>query len=165
MLFSGRVLTSVVEAFNGIGVPTEELSHEESVRLNLGSWLIVKFWASSMACVKVSILLFLDHLLGTTKQMRITLLVVGVCCVAWACVPFFYTIFFCSPISYYWDKSSGDGWCVDNDKYIVESIAVGVLSLVTDLVILAIPIPSVWGLKIKTKQKVAVTSILCVGGM
>lgn len=155
----------MTEAFNGIGVPNDELSHEKQVRLNLGSWLIVKFWASSMACVKISILLFLNHLLGTTRAMRITLLAVGICCISWACVPFFYTIFFCNPVSYYWDKSIEGGWCIENDKYMTESIAVGVLSLVTDLIILAIPIPSVWNLQIKTKQKVAVTSILCVGGV
>ena len=157
-------LTLVTEAFNGIGVPHDHLSPEQDLRLNLGSWLIVKFWALSMVCVKLSILLFLNHLLGTTRRMRITLLVVGICCVAWACVPFFYTIFFCKPVAYYWDRDIY-GQCVDNHKYMAESIAVAVLSLVTDLVILAIPIPTVWNLQMKRKQKIAVTCILCVGLM
>lgn len=155
----------LAEAFNGIGIPNDELSPKQQFRLNLGSWLIVKFWATSMACVKVSICLFLKHLMGTTTRMVVTLYVVAACCVCWACVPFFYTIFFCDPVAYYWDKTIEGGWCVDNDLYIAESIAVGVLSLATDLIILIIPIPSVWSLKIKIKQKIAVTSILGVGAM
>jgi hypothetical protein len=91
--------------------------------------------------------------------------VLAAVCVGWACVPFFYTIFFCRPVSYYWDKSIEGGWCIDNDLYIKESIAAGVLSLVTDLIILVFPMPTIWGLKLRLKKKIAVTAILCVGGV
>lgn len=118
-----------------------------------------------MMCVKLSIILFLKQLLGAKPRTRIVLNVVAVAVVCWACVPFFYTIFFCDPIAYYWDKTIEGGWCIENDKYMTESIVAGVLSLVSDLVILIIPVPSVWSLKIKLKQKFAITAILGVGAV
>lgn len=118
-----------------------------------------------MACAKISIILFLRRLLGVTKTLRVTFDIMAVLVVCWAAVPFFYTIFFCNPVAYYWDKTIEGGSCVDNDKYMLESIIVGVLALVSDIIILIIPMPSIWRLQIKTKQKIAVTSILCVGGM
>lgn len=118
-----------------------------------------------MACAKLSIIFFLRHLLGVTKGMRVTLDIMAVLVVCWSAVPFFYTIFFCSPVSYYWDKTIEGGWCVDNNLYMMESIIVGVLALVSDLVILAIPMPAIWKLQIKLKKKLAITGILCVGGM
>ena len=130
-----------------------------------GSWLIIKFWASSMACVKVSICLFLRRLMLGQDRVRNAFNVVIVFVICWACVPFFYTIFFCSPVAYYWDRTIEGGSCVDDDQYILESILSGVISLVTDLIILMLPMPSIWHLKISFKKKVAVTCILCVGVM
>lgn len=132
------------------------------MRLSLGSWLVIKFWALSMGCVKISILLFLNHLLGTTRRMRMTLLAVGVFCIAWALVTFVYSFFFCSPVSYYWDKTI-KGHCISDNHFRIGAMVIALLSLATDLIILIIPIPTVWRLQMRTKQKVAVTIILCLG--
>lgn len=73
------------------------------------------------------------------------------------------SIFSCKPVSYYWDKSREGGWCVNTDTYNNESLAMSVLGLASDLAILAITLPRVWRLQLKTKQKVAVTAVLGVG--
>lgn len=84
--------------------------------------------------------------------------------VVWAIVSLFMSIFSCDPVSYYWDKTT-DGSCIDTDIYNAESLAMSVLGLASDLAILATPLPTIWRLRIKTKEKAAITTVLCVGVM
>lgn len=116
-----------------------------------------------MACAKVSTILFLRRIVGLTKTVKVALLLVGLVVIGWATVLFFYTIFMCQPISYYWDKSTAGGWCIESYKLQSQNIATGFLAVATDVAIFLIPLPSVWQLQIERKRKVDLTLVLTCG--
>jgi hypothetical protein len=116
-----------------------------------------------MVFAKLAIILFLRRVIGTKKASRVALDTLAVLTVIWGSANFFYTIWFCKPVAYYWDRSIEGGWCVDNDVYMVESKIIASTAVVMDVVMLAIPLPTVWHLKIRLRQKMAISFVLCIG--
>ena len=80
----------------------------------------------------------------------------------WAVSTIFAAIFQCMPIRLAWQKDLGHGKCVDLAALVVST---GVLNMLTDIIILIIPMPIVWSLKISNRQKVAVSAIFLLGGL
>lgn len=143
---------------------SEKLLSDHSTLLQ-NAWLTIKFWAMSMACAKVSILLFLRRIMGVSRAVRITLNVVAVGVICSAAALILYTIFSCWPISYFWDKSIEGGWCVQNYQLRTQLKLSASLGLLSDLIMLLIPMPTVWALNMGRQRKIAITIILCIGGM
>jgi hypothetical protein len=73
---------------------------------------------------------------------------------------FFIKIFFCKPISAYWHRDRGT--CIDQQKAIM---ADSVISIVTDLWILILPVPMLWSLQMSAARKLRVVGILGAGGL
>ncbi|KND87613.1 hypothetical protein TOPH_07738 [Tolypocladium ophioglossoides CBS 100239] len=163
VLMWGDTASILLKAFNGVGVPDALLPHYRQVRFKLGSWLVIKFWSSSMICAKLSIILFLRRVIGVRRAVRMALDFMAVAVVIWGLSNFFYTIFFCQPVAYYWDRTIPGGRCVGNHVYMIESKLIASIAVVMDFIILLIPMPTVWNLQIKTKRKIAISSILGVG--
>ncbi|SPO06231.1 uncharacterized protein DNG_08920 [Cephalotrichum gorgonifer] len=67
----------------------------------------------------------------------------------------------CLPIRAYWDDSV-HGRCLDQYKLFISDIA---LAILTDFIILVLPIPLTWSLRASTKDKLKVTAILSAGGV
>ncbi|KAH1629913.1 hypothetical protein KXV25_003215 [Aspergillus fumigatus] len=153
----------VVEtAFNGVGVPLKSLPHDERYRIQFGSWMIQKFWAPSMAFVKISIIVFLKRLLGSVRLYAI----ISNCLIAfiavWALTAVLVNTFQCTPVQYYYDKSL-NGHCMKGQVQFFQ--AMGSIALVEDVFILCLPIPIVWGLQITLRQKMALTVVFSLGGL
>lgn len=69
---------------------------------------------------------------------------------AWACATVFGSIFQCVPIRSQWDTSI-QGKCIDYGTFV---LTMGIINIITDFVILAIPIPAVWSLNMKRTKKI-----------
>lgn len=102
---------------------------------------------------------------GVYDKTRYLLNFLAVFNVVWAIVSLCVSIWSCSPVTYYWDKSTAGGWCVAPSVYNHESVAFSVLGLLTDLAILATPQPRIWRSQIDLQHKKAITAILGVGVM
>lgn len=116
-----------------------------------------------MIFAKLAIILFLRRVVGIQRPARIALDILAVLVVIWGSSNFFYTIWFCKPVAYYWDRTIQGGWCVDNELYMIESKIIASTAVVMDVIMLAIPIPTIWHLQIRLKQKIGITFILCIG--
>lgn len=69
--------------------------------------------------------------------------------------------FLCRPFEFNWNKNI-PGHCADtNPAY----EAVGVINLITDLTIVILPMPALWGLQIPAGRKVALTFMFGVGAL
>jgi len=66
----------------------------------------------------------------------------------------------CMPISAYWSGDSSK--CLDQAAIIT---ADSIISLISDLVILLLPLPLTWSLQLPQKKKLRVAAMLCVGGL
>ncbi len=71
-------------------------------------------------------------------------------------------IFTCTPIQKLWDLTVVGGHCIDIPKYF---IGVAVPNIFTDIALLAIPLPYIYGLNVKTFQKIAVMLVFILGGL
>lgn len=116
-----------------------------------------------MACAKISIIIFINRAVQLTRRVNGALFVVALSVYAYTGVVFFFTIFMCQPISFYWDKTKPNGTCVSNETYMVQNIATAIAALITDLGILIIPMPTILTLKLEARKKAAVVGVFGVG--
>ncbi|KAM3513028.1 hypothetical protein MY11210_003333 [Beauveria gryllotalpidicola] len=163
VLMWGTVASVLMKAYNGIGIPGWEIPPKRRHLLNLGSFLVPKFWASSTACCKVAIILFLRRVVGFTRSINATLVVVAVVSVLWALAAILFSTFACMPVSYYWDKSGHDGHCLPRHHFLTGNIIFAALNMLLDIIILVIPMPTLWKSQMRNKQKVAMTGVLSIG--
>jgi hypothetical protein len=69
----------------------------------------------------------------------------------------------CNPIAAYWNPDAlAHGSCLDQNAVFVSDT---VMSAVTDLAVLIIPIPLVWNLPITFRKKLRIVGILGAGGI
>lgn len=72
------------------------------------------------------------------------------------------TLLICKPISYNWDFTTQKGSCANTT---VNCIVGAGINIVTDLVILLLPMPTIWRLKIPTRSKISLSLIFGLGFM
>ncbi len=109
----------------------------------------------SVSLSKCAILLLYTRVFTTQKRgFTIAVYTVGAIVVATGLVNIFEAIFQCAPVAYKWNKSIRGGKCMDElafERYI------SISNVVTGTVMLLLPLPLVWGLKITLRQKIALT--------
>ncbi|KAL8766982.1 MAG: hypothetical protein Q9209_006394 [Squamulea sp. 1 TL-2023] len=66
----------------------------------------------------------------------------------------------CRPLAYYWDRSIPNGHCV-NDNLIGYTITA--FNIVTDLVVLILPIPWLWGMNMVVPKRIAIVGLFVLG--
>ena len=72
------------------------------------------------------------------------------------------TIFQCIPIAFQWDKSIEGGQCFDIPSFFRYN---NLPNIITDVVMLVLPWPMVWSLKLPRTQKIGVASVFLTGGL
>lgn len=72
------------------------------------------------------------------------------------------TTFQCSPVAYAWDKSIRGGHCINLGAYFRW---LSFPNILTDAVILVLPLPLLWRLHTSTGQKIGVTCVFVVGSL
>lgn len=125
------------------------------------AWMIVYSLAISFS--KCAILLLYVRVFTTQKRgFSITAYLVGFVVIATALTNTFTAISQCSPQAFAWDKSMPKGKCMDvfaNAQYMA------IPNVVTGAVMLAMPMPLVWHLKIDVSAKTALTATFLHGIM
>lgn len=119
-------------------------------------------YGSAVALSKCAILLLYTRVFTTRKRgFTLAVYIVGAVVVATGLVNTFTAIFQCGPIAYKWDKSLR-GKCIDEvafERYM------SIPNVVTGAVMLVMPLPLVWELKVTLRQKVALTLTFLHGTM
>jgi hypothetical protein len=81
---------------------------------------------------------------------------------AWWVAVVFISIFSCSPIYGFWDKTTIQAHCVNNKEFYIGN---AVPNIVTDVIILAMPIRIIWSLQTTMMQKATLSFIFLLGGL
>lgn len=115
-----------------------------------------------MAFVKISIILFIKRLFGSMRSYVVITYCLSVFIALWAVAALMVNIFQCKPVQYYYDKDL-DGHCMKGQVQFFQ--AMGSIALIEDVIILCLPIPVFWKLKIDTRQKIALTVVFSLGGL
>ncbi|KAL4901979.1 hypothetical protein BDW74DRAFT_186999 [Aspergillus multicolor] len=112
-----------------------------------------------MSLVKTSIMLFYYNIFGTKRSFKLSVMVVMTIVWLWAISVALETLLLCRPLAFNWDTSI-DGKCGQrNATYVVA----GTLNLVTDLMVMVLPLPHLWKLKLNMAKKLALTSVFSMG--
>ncbi|KAK4196581.1 hypothetical protein QBC40DRAFT_287048 [Triangularia verruculosa] len=116
---------------------------------------IVYVWA--LFCLKMSQLWF--YLRAFSLQLKIWIYIVMAICVAWAIIFTFVLTFLCDPIEQQWTLQR-IGRCMDQ---VLVLKCVIMTNILTDLMIIALPMWTVWKLQMRTAEKIVVAGCFAIG--
>ena len=109
---------------------------------SLDWFIITLLFNTTLAVVKISVLLFYARLFWTVKTFRIALWITAVLCLALPVAFNIHATFTCIPVQKFW-RPQLPGHCLAHlPGYIVS----GILNIVTDFMILLLPMPIIWNL-------------------
>jgi hypothetical protein len=111
------------------------------------------------ALTKVSILLLYRRLF--TPFLHIATLVVGLIICAWCISGVLVTSLQCDPISAVWDFEL-DADCIDPVAF---SLAIALSGVLTDLIVLVLPLQMVWRLHLPIRKKLVLSVIFSLGSL
>ncbi|OCK73603.1 hypothetical protein K432DRAFT_265160, partial [Lepidopterella palustris CBS 459.81] len=142
--------------------------HLWDVPLSTFSPKLLKVWmvgavsySATMLAVKLSILLLYRRIFPLENfriQWWLTVAVTIGYSVGGMCA----SIFSCTPVAKSWDVTISNGHCINTGAFY---IANGILNVITDLVILALPIPILWNLALTKKKKIALSILFAAGSL
>lgn len=153
----GAIITSVIGG--GAGQHQELLSDQQVVTYWKAIFVLVLTWPITQTAIKISILQFYLQLF-VTKQFRIAAYITMFVVCLWCVEQVLATLLICKPISYNWDFTTQKGSCANTT---VNCIVGAGINIVTDLVILLLPMPTIWRLKIPTRSKISLSLIFGLG--
>ena len=81
--------------------------------------------------------------------------------ICWQIYQIFITVFVCKPVRGFWDRSV-EAKCYDLRPQV---IAAAVQNVVTDIIILCLPIPIVWKLQMATERKLQLVGLFALGSL
>ncbi|KAL4926651.1 uncharacterized protein BDV17DRAFT_293229 [Aspergillus undulatus] len=113
-----------------------------------------------MSLVKTSIMVFYLNIFGTKRSFRVSVAITMTIVWLWAISVVLETLLLCRPLAFNWDTTIPGGGCGNrNATYVVA----GTLNLVTDLMVMALPIPHIWKLQLGVAKKIALSLVFCMG--
>ena len=117
-------------------------------------------WLATAAATKASLLLLYYRLFSPSRRFRLAIYTfAAIVFCQWFSLTLV-TIFECRPVAAFWDHTIQGAKCIDLARVTIVS---GVLNLMTDVLILCLPIPMVWGLNTTNTQKITLTGIFLLG--
>ena len=125
-------------------------------------WLYISslIWIPAAFFAKTTLLLLTARVFAVYERVALGIhICIWVLLVAYTPVQFL-KIFICWPISSYWD-SSVHGRCLDQPKIFLTDTA---LAATTDLIIMMIPIPILWQVRMPLRKKLKILAMLSAGG-
>ena len=114
--------------------------------------------------VKASILLFYARIFFPKSQtwFRRSLYAMAATVFLWWVICQFFVMFECSPIHYFWDRKPVTGHCQDVQKFFVGQ---AIPNIITDGILLALPLPMIWQLQLPKAQKCALSGVFMLGSL
>jgi hypothetical protein len=125
------------------------------------AWLFLEaIYSITLGVIKFSILCLYWRIFSTA--LRVPIIIVGVSVFAWMWTVFFIALFQCHPISAAWEPTLSGSVCLDTKKYF---LGAAVPNIVTDLVMVLMPVPYVLTLRMPTDHRIAVIGTFFLGGL
>ena len=113
-----------------------------------------------MACAKISILLLYRRIFAT-RSFRIVALIMSAIVLAWCISSVLVTSFQCQPIAAVWNFNL-PATCLDP---VVFSLAIALTGVLTDVIVLFLPLHMIWKLHLPTRQKIVLSGVFLLGGL
>ncbi|KAH7348789.1 integral membrane protein, partial [Rhexocercosporidium sp. MPI-PUGE-AT-0058] len=147
--------------YGGGGYHAWEISPASMIKFQKLEYAAVIVYGPAVWCIKVTLLLILVRVFTPFRRI-----ITGVWAFIYAMLLYYVIVtvvkvFRCSPIPAVWDPDK-PGKCLDG--FLLFTIDTS-LSILTDVIILILPIPLVWSLQVTTKKKLRTIALLGAGGV
>ncbi|PYH96172.1 integral membrane protein [Aspergillus ellipticus CBS 707.79] len=149
----------IVEARTGMGMHEAMIPPSILLKQMKAFWLTIPFYNAALLLAKASILMQYFRVFPTRRMRRICWTMIGMLATygSWAVLSAFLN---CIPVAKFWNPTI-DGYCLSMEGLWFSNAS---MHIATDIAILLIPIPAMWGLELPRKQKMALVSIFALGG-
>lgn len=117
-------------------------------------------YCTTLGVTKVSILLMYTRIFPT-RPFRIAAIVLGGIAVAWVISIICVSVFQCSPIAKAWHPNL-PGTCINLKGSFIGN---AVPNILTDIAILSLPVPVVWGLQASPAYRLSVIGLFLLGSL
>ena len=117
-------------------------------------------WACCVFAVKIGILLFYWRIFPT-RTFRAAVVGIAALSVGIFVGNFFTFLLQCIPISMFWDETV-EGRCINRNEFYFASAIINVIS---DVAVLSLPIPVVWGLHTSRRKKFSLSFLFLLGAL
>ena len=144
----------------GLGRHSKDISFEEDRFTRLITFPATVLWALSLGCTKTS-LCFLYISIFPLRRLRHTSYIVMVASVVFALITILGNILICLPVNATWDVNVKATCGNQNAAWVV----IGVLNICTDILVLCLPISTVWRLQIRKQRKILLSFIFGLGSL
>lgn len=125
------------------------------------SFVVQILYMPILLMTKLSILLFYRRLSPNAQYIRIVKIVIGLS-IAFGIAVTLGDIFQCRPVAFVYDTSIPGGKCIDQMGFFKST---AVINIVNDFIVFALPLPTLWRLKMPMAQKLALGFILGLGAL
>ncbi|KAL5118109.1 hypothetical protein ACEQ8H_003944 [Pleosporales sp. CAS-2024a] len=142
----------------GTGQHMDTLSAEEIYKAMRYWWLCYIGYCLAMITSKVSIGVFLLRVTVQKMHKCIIYFAMGIS-VLTGCVFFFVTVFQCTPISHFWNRSA-PGSCIPIDVIIALTFLYSACAIMSDFTFAILPMFLVWGLNMPSKTRIMLIPVL-----
>lgn len=144
----------------GAGTHVYDLSVADLYPSLLRGWVVAAvMYSVTMFFSKLSILLLYRRLFPIANFAKRWWLVTGFT-IAYSTGGAFASLFQCSPLTSAWSLTVKADYCINTEKFYTANAALNVAS---DIMILVLPIPIVWGLNTDLRKKVILTGLFSMG--
>lgn len=116
-------------------------------------------WPSANTFVKLSILHLYTRIFSKHK-LAYFVYAIGATTLAYWLSTILTAFLLCTPFAYNWDKHIIGGRCGNSSAYYLST---AIVNFLIDVAIVALPLPILWGLQMKTSRKIALTAIFSLG--
>lgn len=112
-----------------------------------------------LALVKTSMMGLYWRLFGSKTSFRTAVYIVGAIVWGWGLSIVLEVFLLCTPFEFNWNQAVA-GHCANRNAAFV---AAGVLNLMTDLLVLSLPVTHIWRLQLRTGQKIGLILVFSLG--
>ena len=116
-------------------------------------------WITASTTIKLAVLLFYWRIFPSPNFRRATyFMAVFIICYFIACIITF--VLQCYPAYAFWEPAAAEH-CINRNSFYIAAAALGLL---TDVSLVVMPMPVLWGLKMSTRKKVGISAVFVLGG-
>ena len=114
-----------------------------------------------MGSIKASILVLYHRVFFVSRRFTRMLWGVGIFVIGYSGVLGGASLIQCLPLNYIWDRSV-KGYCLDIP---LAATILAVFNVLTDVIILVMPMPMLWKLQMKKREKLQIMGMFLLGGL
>ncbi|OQD87768.1 hypothetical protein PENANT_c005G10077 [Penicillium antarcticum] len=162
LLFMGYCAIGIVIGQHGGGYHFDELDDATKIQFKKFCYIATILYCPMALFVKIALLSILTRIFSPYRGKVWFIYIFLGCLCCYYIVALIIKIRMCDPIPMYWLGPVEGGSCLDQTAAL---IADSVISVVSDIIILILPLPLTWSLQMSRNRKLRVMGLLGAGGL